>query len=887
MEEIMHKENRENKVIFGVISLVFIAFLLIPTLILLSKSFESNGSFSIINYKNMLLSDTFKVSLKNSVLVSTCTAFISTCIAFILAYTVNNTNINHRKKYFIKNVTTLPMLLPTITYGFAIIYSFGKQGLITKILGFELFNIYGFNGLLLGYIIYTLPISFLLINNTFKYIDKSFIVVSRVMGDKPIKTFYITIFKPLIGTIVGAFIQSFFLSFTDFGIPASVGGNFNVISTTLYTEMLGSIPNFNNGAVIAMVMLIPSAIGIFVLTYLEKYNFRYDKISQVEIQKNKLRDIIFQTISLLIVSAVLSIFAVIFIVPFVNRWPYDISPTFENIKNIIQTLSLSKIYINSIIIALLTAILGTIIAYGSAILVCRSDINKNLKLIIESIAVVTNTIPGMVLGIAFLLTFSGTSIQNTFAILIICNIIHFFSTPYLMIKNSLSKMNASFETISKLLGDSYIKTLVRIITPNIKSTLFEVISYYFVNSMVTISAVIFLTSANTMVLTTKIKELQHYAKFDEIFVLSTLILITNIVVKLICNLLVDKEKIIKYIRKINKRDRIEKMKFKSKFITSAVLLLSIVTITVGCTPKKSDKVVIYSNADEEVVVAMTNALDSDGYKGKYIIQSFGTSELGGKILSEGKNIEADIITMSSYYEDTVQDKNKMFVDLGFEKNTIENYPDYQAPITALQGTLIVNTEVLKEKNLEAPKSIKDLSDKKYEGLVSIPDITGSSTGWLLIQGLLSKYPEKEAKEIMSTIIKNAGPHLESSGSAPIKKVRSGEVAIAFGLRHQAVKDKQDNLPIDYIDPVEGNFQLVESIAVVDKNGDEKEKLAKEMSECIVKNARGEISSTYQNVLYKGEEIDSNIAAKYPKSYKEKLTVELLEKHKKFFENSKN
>ena len=155
-----------------------------------------------------------------------CTAFISTLIAFILSYAINNTNISKGLKSSIKNITIqCQCFLPTITYGFAIIYSFGKQGLITKILGFELFNIYGFNGLLLGYTIYTLPISFLLINNTFKYIDKKFIVVSRVMGDKPLKTFFTTIFNPLIGTLTGAFIQSFFLSFTDFGIPASVVEN--------------------------------------------------------------------------------------------------------------------------------------------------------------------------------------------------------------------------------------------------------------------------------------------------------------------------------------------------------------------------------------------------------------------------------------------------------------------------------------------------------------------------------------------------------------------------------------------------------------------------------------------------------------------------------------
>ena len=58
-------------------------------------------------------------------------------------------------------------------------------------------------------------------------------------------------------------------------------------------------------------------------------------------------------------------------------------------------------------------------------------------------------------------------------------------------------------------------------------------SYYFINSMITISAVIFLVGARTAVLTTKIKELQHYAQFDSIFVMSLLILATNILVRVI------------------------------------------------------------------------------------------------------------------------------------------------------------------------------------------------------------------------------------------------------------------------------------------------------------------------------------------------------------------
>ena len=137
----------------------------------------------------------------------------------------------------------------------------------------------------------------------------------------------------------------------------------------------------------------------------------------------------------------------------------------------------------------------------------------------------------MVLGVAYLMTFKGTLLHNSFAVLVICNIVHFFSSPYLLIKGTLEKLNASWETTARLMGDSWLQTVVRIITPNAVTSLLEVFSYFFVNSMVTVSAVIFLVSTRTMVITAKIKELQHFASFNEIFVLSILILLTNLLVK--------------------------------------------------------------------------------------------------------------------------------------------------------------------------------------------------------------------------------------------------------------------------------------------------------------------------------------------------------------------
>ena len=131
----------------------------------------------------------------------------------------------------------------------------------------------------------------------------------------------------------------------------------------------------------------------------------------------------------------------------------------------------------------------------------------------------------------------------------------------------------------------------------------------------------------------------------------------------------------------------------------------------GCGTGSSDEqVIIYSNADEEAITAIENALDNNGYEGKYMFQTFGTSELGGKLLAEGKDIEADMVTMSTFYVESAQDQNSMFQDLTFDADTIDEFEPYCAPITSQEGTIIVNTEMMEENDLPMPASLKDLAD---------------------------------------------------------------------------------------------------------------------------------------------------------------------------------
>lgn len=880
------RKNRELKIIFAVLIVVFAIFLVMPLIRILGKSFTVQERISLENYHGILTGKGFWKALGNSFWVAGVSALVTTVLAFFLAFTVHYTNLPSGFKRGFSRIAQLPMLLPTITYGFAIIYSFGKQGLLTRLFGTQLFPIYGFYGLLLGYVIYTLPVSFMLITNTMQYMDKRFMVVSRIMGDSAVRTFAVTVLRPLTGTLVSSFIQAFFLSFTDFGIPASVGGEYETVAGLLYATMLGSVPDFGKGAVVALVMLVPSAVSIFVLHRLEKYNVRYNRIASVELKKNRVRDLVCGVGSGAAAMVILSVFAVMFVVPFVRDWPYYTDFTLEHVKSVFQDSALFSVYLNSLMVSLLTAVFGTLAAYGGALLTARSNVNRKLKSMVEGIALVTNTIPGMVLGLAFLFCFSGTWLQSTRIILVVCNIVHYFSTPYLMMKNSLAKMNASWETTALLMGDSWVKTIFRVVTPNAISTILEVFGYYFVNAMVTISAVIFIASARTMVITTKIKELQYYNKFHEIFVLSLLILITNLAGKAVLQYLARKKKTAK------KKEEQKPMKSffrhvkKTAVLGAAGMLAagSIVSMG-GCKEGNGDKVVIYSNADDEAVTAMKNALDHNGFKDQYIFQTFGTSELGGKLLAEGKNIEADLVTMSTFYVESAQEENRMFVDLTFEPKTLDEYPSYCAPITAQEGTIIVNTEMIKENQLPMPSSLKDLGKEEYKDLISVTDIKSSSTAWLLIQGLISSYGEEGAKEVLTAIYQNAGPHIEESGSGPLKKVRAGETAIGFGLRQQVIADKEAGLPIDFVDPEEGNFSLTESAAVVDK-GEQTNPKAMEMTQCIIENAREELLQHYPIPLYEGEKADSTGQSQNPKVFEEKLTVDLLKKHQELSEECK-
>lgn len=86
--------------------------------------------------------------------------------------------------------------------------------------------------------------------------------------------------------------------------------------------MMGAVPDFGRGAVIAMAMLVPSIASVMLLKYVERFNFRYNRINYQPPARNRVRDALFAGYYVIIAAVLLSVFAVMFVVPFVEQWPY-------------------------------------------------------------------------------------------------------------------------------------------------------------------------------------------------------------------------------------------------------------------------------------------------------------------------------------------------------------------------------------------------------------------------------------------------------------------------------------------------------------------------------------------------------------------------------------
>lgn len=504
-----------------VVVFIFLFFTVICPLTVLFMNIHMSDIVEIVS------SEQFSSMLLNSLVATTLATMISIGLAILLSWLINRSNIKY--KGLLTVLFTVPMLIPSISHGMGLVLLFGDNGLITQLLGFNI-NLYGMTGIVIGSVLYSFPVAFLMFNDIFRYEDYTVYEAAEVLGLSKYQQFkcitMVNLNRPLISGIFAVFT----MVFTDYGVPLVVGGKTMTLPVYMYREVIGLL-NFSKGAVIGAILLIPAIIA-FIVDLINKDKGSNSTVTKAyEIKPSLARDVLATILCWMVVIFIsLPIIAFIYLT-FVNKYPIDLSLTLAHIKEAWQ-LGVDMYLVNSLCIAMLTGMLGTAVSYYTAFLTARSKKNFS-NLLLHMISMLSLAIPGVVLGLSYVLFFHNSWIYGTLVILVTVNCIHFFASPYLLAYNSLKQFNENLEDVSETLGISRWHMLVDVYIPGTKETIAEMFSYFFVNGMVTISAVSFLANFKNMPLALLIPQFDSQSLIEATAFISVLILIINSILKFI------------------------------------------------------------------------------------------------------------------------------------------------------------------------------------------------------------------------------------------------------------------------------------------------------------------------------------------------------------------
>lgn len=468
----------------------------------------------------------FLPMLKNSLITTIFATVISIFLSFGLAWLLNRSLIRFKSVFVV--LFTLPMLIPSISHGQGLVLLFGDNGLITNLLGWNM-GLYGYKGIVMGSVLYSFPVSFLMFHDSFQYEDFSVYEAAGVLGLSQWRQFCTITLPSMRRTIVSAVLAVFTMVFTDYGVPLMTGGTVMTLPVYMYREVIGMM-NFSGGAVVGVVLLMP-AVAAFLMDL--KNSGASASASTVtkpfRIAENSVRDVAVYTVFTVVLFALCLPIVAFILLSFVKQYPIDLSFSWETVHRLLSG-GMGMYFINSMAVALLTALTGTSLSYFAAFITARSGKSASNQ-VLHFISMLSLAIPGIVLGLSFVLTFKHVPFYTTLFILVLVNIVHFFSSPYLLAYNSLSKFNPNLEDVAESLGIGHLRMLLDVYIPCTRATIVEMYSYYFVNAMITISAVSFLVNFRTMPLSLLIPQLESQSFLEGTALVSLMILMLNLLEK--------------------------------------------------------------------------------------------------------------------------------------------------------------------------------------------------------------------------------------------------------------------------------------------------------------------------------------------------------------------
>ena len=481
--------------------LLFLGYwLFFPLLTLLHKSLsDHDGSFAgLKNFFTIMSTPGLSGAIRHTLFVGCIVMLITVMMAFTVAYGLARTRMAGSRAASL--VCMLPLFAPSLFPAVGLIYLLGAQGVCRNLLfGHDL---QGPIGIVLGSVMYCLPHAVLLCLTTLRSIDPNLYEAARTLGIGPWRRFCSITFPHARYGVISAGLVAFILTITDFGIPKVLGGDYSMLATEIYKQVLG-MHNFSLGASVSLVLMLPALGAFFLDAWARKKQARmFAKSVDRPLERKTGRDFAFTLWVWCILCALMAVFGMVIWGSFISFWPYDFSFTLRNYDFSVMGGSAAP-FLTSILLALGVAVMGPAVMFLGAYCVERCKLPAFFAGLYRIFSMIPMSVPGTVLGLAYIFAFNRADawhdrIYGSLFLLVMNTTIHFYTVGHLTFAAALQKLNPEYEAVGFTSGVPRKVTFFRVIMPLSARSFLEVSSYMFVNAVTTISAVLFLYTPSIM-----------------------------------------------------------------------------------------------------------------------------------------------------------------------------------------------------------------------------------------------------------------------------------------------------------------------------------------------------------------------------------------------------
>jgi len=510
---------------------ILVVFLLAPLFMILVKSVEDkNGAFvGLQQFREYFQTPALRQSILHTLSVALAVTGITIPLAFTFAYALTRSCMPLKGTFRVIALT--PILAPSLLAAISFIQWFGTQGLLKWMLGGA--KVYGPIGIILSCIYAVFPHALMIILTALLLADGRLYEAAESLGTPTLRKFFtITLPGAKYGLISAAMVV-FSYTVSDFGIPKVIGGNFNVLALDIFKQVIGQ-QNFNKGAVVSLILLLPVLVAFIVDSTMQgrqKAQFSSRAVPYAPKPRRWFDTAMFMY-CLLISVLLLSVLGMAIYTSFIKLWPYDLSFSLRHYTFGLVDGGVISAFFNSLRMALLTAVFGTVLVFGGAYLLEKTRGATGLRAFIRLLAAVPMAVPGMVLGLGYIFFFNHPDnplnfLYHGMTILVIATIVHYYTSSHLTAVTALKSLDNEFEAVSASLKVPFYKTFFRVTVPVCLPAILDIGRYLFVNAMVTISAVVFLYSPDTKLASLTILDLDDAGEIGPAAAMATLIVATS------------------------------------------------------------------------------------------------------------------------------------------------------------------------------------------------------------------------------------------------------------------------------------------------------------------------------------------------------------------------